>query len=305
MLVLIAVLVLRRWKWPALYPFALILVVILLGFNLVPSIGTMVSDRARSSRFDDSLMKTQFTVDESVPTPNVYWIHADGMLGFDAYEQYFGDAQFEFSTGLEARGFAINRSAMLEAGHITAIALPALMCPDFYDRELKDRLATHDGAMQTRSDSPFIKCDVLYARLQNELVNAFAQRGYTTRTLATYGKYMTMLVDRYYNLSKSAAGRPISYVSISGDCDQIAQRFMQDVDVNDLAELLLGKPSNVLIKGFLSRDLDVSASAPAATKSWIRSCPANCAARWRSIWSTRSTTHSAATNPPPSPQSTT
>ena len=125
--------------------------------------------------------KTEFISDNDLPTPNVYWILCDGMLGFDAFEQYYGDAQDELASELTERGFEINRSAMLESGHVTRIAVPALMCPEFYDNYLADILSNHETAMELRKSS---NANLFSSRYYNETINAFDNRGYTTITMA-------------------------------------------------------------------------------------------------------------------------
>jgi hypothetical protein len=80
-------------------------------------------------------IKTEFNIDPDLPHPNVYWLHMDGMVGFDAVEQYFGDPQTGLKGELEDRGFVVNTGARLEAGY-THIAIPILLSPVFYDSYL-------------------------------------------------------------------------------------------------------------------------------------------------------------------------
>jgi hypothetical protein len=85
-------------------------------------------------------IKTEFVVDHSLPSPDIYWFHMDEMVGFRAVEKYFGDAQDKLKAELIKRGFVLNESAELRAGY-TQVAVPALLSPTFYDSYLRLQLA--------------------------------------------------------------------------------------------------------------------------------------------------------------------
>jgi hypothetical protein len=80
-------------------------------------------------------IKTEFNVDPNLPHPNIYWLHMDGMMGFDMVERYFDEPQTKLKNDLVERGFVINKNARLEAGY-THAAVPAMTSPDFYDSYL-------------------------------------------------------------------------------------------------------------------------------------------------------------------------
>lgn len=119
--------------------------------------------------------KTSFVVNESLSTPNVYWFHCDGMMGFDAIEEYFGDPQIKLTKDLKNRGFVINREARFAAGNSTMIAVPTLMSPTFYDNTLYQDLCNNNFPDQKQLSD---------ARSHLELVKAFSSRGYATGTVS-------------------------------------------------------------------------------------------------------------------------
>ncbi len=131
-------------------------------------------------------------LDSSLPSPDVYWIHCDSMMGFQAMQECFGYDQTDFMGRLLERGFDVNPNAMLEAVHTTRIALPALMCPAFYDNYLSSFLSTHEKAMRHDQDSDRVKIERVLAS-RNELVGAFEAKGYRTSAVVDYHHWVPQL----------------------------------------------------------------------------------------------------------------
>ena len=74
--------------------------------------------------------------DPALPSPDIHWIHCDGMLGFDSFQTCYQDRQEEFQRFLEQNGFEVYRSASFNALSRTVCALPYMMIQAFYDRFL-------------------------------------------------------------------------------------------------------------------------------------------------------------------------
>jgi len=117
------------------------------------------------------------------------------MLGFDAMEKYFNEPQNKLTADLEDRGFTINKSAMLESGHSTRIAIPELMCPDYCDKYLAHILDNHKTAMQYREKK---NTDLFNASYYNETINAFNSKGYTTISMALDDVFFSAVDISYY-----------------------------------------------------------------------------------------------------------
>lgn len=152
--------------------------VLLLVFNVPKALDI---NRQQQENMGLQYIKTDFNIDSTVTDrPNVYWLHCDSMLGFDAYEKYFGDNQAEFEQNLQARGFAVNRSAMFEGGHTTTVCLPSLTCPDFYDEYVTPRIV--DGHLETwmgHPDGIALQSVASTMRANLEITSAFRSIGYT------------------------------------------------------------------------------------------------------------------------------
>lgn len=142
---------------------------------------------SRAKKYDDGgELKTEFTQDDSLASPNIYWIHPDGMLGFDAFEKYYGDSQKDLTAALADRGFEISRSANIESAHQTTIAVPMLMCPYAYDTWISQYTVTHEKAMKMRDDDNILgRMGVL--RKKAELQKAFYDKGYTVNVVGFEG----------------------------------------------------------------------------------------------------------------------
>lgn len=172
---------------------------LLLIFNLTPSLELWQRQKIGDNQ---AYVKTEFEIktNSSNDKPNIYWVHCDGMLGFDSFEKYFGDDQAQFKADLAERGFLLNENATLLAGHSTTSCVPALMCPDFYDAYLSDLLsdATSEEARTLIAETSVQKL-LSIEQENNEVTNAFDQAGYTTYTIASaYWSIFPRITDYYY-----------------------------------------------------------------------------------------------------------
>lgn len=161
----------------------LMIVLILLainGFLIISTLGGVKED-------DGFELKTEFVKDDNLPSPNIYWIHPDGMLGFDAFEKYYGDSQKVMLTELADRGFEISHSANFESAHATSIAVPILTSPYAYDTWISQYTVSHEDAMKMHNRSIDKRMDLL--RQKAELQAAFDAKGYIVNTVGMYGYY--------------------------------------------------------------------------------------------------------------------
>jgi len=131
-------------------------------------------------------------VDRRRPSPNIYWIHCDAMMGFRSFEACFGYDTTDFLGRLLDRGFEVNPNAMLEAARSTKVALPTLMCPDFYDSYLSRFLSTHEGAVRYQKERDWLKLERQLAT-RNELFLAFEAKGYLTGAVLPHEEWAPFL----------------------------------------------------------------------------------------------------------------
>jgi len=183
---------------------SLVVVLVMLAQNIV-----VIIIFATQQQSDDVFYKETFVVDVDIKeSPNIYWIHTDGMLGFDSMYRFFGYAQEDFARELEMRGFFISRDAAFAAQHSTQWALPTLLNPFYYDRVLSWHLDPEYAAAITlnkdllndsrlRLDPNVISNRI--ARERNETVMAFNVAGYNTGTITSgLDMYFFPTVRQYY-----------------------------------------------------------------------------------------------------------
>ena len=151
-LILVAV-YFRRYNpsFAKISPVFRILAVTLCGlfiFNFIPGLHSQILlQRGMSLRYQAFLrgevifyLKQDFNIDPSLPSPDIYWFHMDGMMSLEVVERFFGESQDALRTELANRGFIIYKDAFLNAGG-TAIAHTALFSPAFYDSYYGERLS--------------------------------------------------------------------------------------------------------------------------------------------------------------------
>lgn len=227
---------LRKVRVKQLYPLLLVFFGVLLLYNAVPAVATAIESERQSSSMDFSKFKADFTVSQDTPSPNVYWFHCDGMLGFDAFEKYFGDDQAEFAKALSDRGFEIDRSAAFEADHTTKIAVPALLCPYFYDHAMREALKDHESA--AKAGRVLSKSELQYARVKDETRLAFEQKGYTSQTIGSINIYYPPVSDGFYVVGDSGGAYKLE---TGGDFER---QYLSIIEAGELAILLTDVPGN-------------------------------------------------------------
>ena len=109
-------------------------------------------------------IKTDFTIDDSLPKPDIYWFHMDEMIGFSAVEKYFGEVQDELKSELVKRGFVINEDAVHRAP-LTAAAFSSLLSPTFHDSYLGPFYSNHEHLLNRQLSYE------LYDRLKLDGIN--------------------------------------------------------------------------------------------------------------------------------------
>ena len=173
-----------------------VMICVLFVYNFVPALFSEVIFSLINPSSEEKLYntKTEFVIDDSLPNPDIYWLHMDQMMGFSAVEKYFGDSQDELKTELTKHGFVLNEDAELHAGY-TRVAVPALLSPAFFDSYLGLRLDEvkylylPHRTRRAELDKRHILDGVdLYEDIAPnlELFTAFMQAGYTAVTIAEW-----------------------------------------------------------------------------------------------------------------------
>jgi len=216
-----------------------IMVYVLFLFNFIPSLGGV---NLGITEPDEGLFYTKqdFNISRALPSPDIYWIQMDGMLGFSTIERFFNDPQDNLRTELNNRGFVINDNAMLNAGW-TRAALPTLFSPAFYDSYL--------GNLLTESEHLVIRNDrqsYVYRRLNDddisiytdiapyfELFRAFMAIGYTTiqQTCLVGHGFSFYTTSRFHMYEHPAAPLGIN------EAEEPRNRFL--LGINDIVDLMV------------------------------------------------------------------
>jgi hypothetical protein len=173
-------------------------------FNAIPTFGHVIGNHLKKIG-NESNYKTEFNVDNNLPSPSIYWLFMDGMLGFKAMEYFFNDPQVEFSSQLTERGFIINRNAQFEALHATIFSISVLMCPYYYDNTFLHRLKSinlddynYMLKIKAKNIASYYSPNNL-GRLRNELITAFNLReNYRTNIIAIDTYSFPPSTNNYY-----------------------------------------------------------------------------------------------------------
>ena len=141
-------------------------------------------------------------VDENLNTPNIYWIHCDGMMNTEAMKKYFNYKHKYLTDYLENNNFYVDKDSTLEAGHSTQKALVAMFNPDYYDNFYKKHLEeSEEWYINNKKKPSFVVNynELNDKRLNNELFKALEKKNYTTVGIAEFNPYTAFYTDYFYD----------------------------------------------------------------------------------------------------------
>jgi len=166
---------------------------VLFATNAIPAILHQIEfQRGINERYEAFLrgeevfyIKRDFNIDDTLPSPDVYWIHMDSMMNLEDIERFFGQSQDSLREGLSNRGFVLSRDTLVNAGW-TDVAMPVLLSPAFYDSYFGVQLAEIEhlsGLEREEAVGGFLARDGINFRqdvLQYpELLRAFSMKEYS------------------------------------------------------------------------------------------------------------------------------
>lgn len=146
--------------------------------------------------------KLDVKVDEKLDTPNIYWIHCDGMMGLLAMEKYFKYDNADLKKYFANANYSYNEDASLVAGHKTQLSLTAMFNPYYYDNFFKKYLFELENSFTSKSKRTSFMVDyyeIEEKRLHNELFKALANRNYSTVAIAEFNQYTGFYTDYFYD----------------------------------------------------------------------------------------------------------
>lgn len=143
-------------------------------------------------------LKTEYTVDETLDSPNIYFFFMDGAMGLDVFDRYYQNETTSFRTAMEEQGFSFDSAAMLNAKHSTGIVMPAIFCPSFDDSFLQKALAANPTMDRDTFMATYSK-ELNAAHCNNELLMAFRAKGYASYVITgEYDPFVPMQTNRFY-----------------------------------------------------------------------------------------------------------
>ncbi len=142
-------------------------------------------------------------IDSSLPSPNIYWIHMDGMPSLSFMEKYYDASYPEFTNFLEEHQFRSSNDSSIQVGHHTLTSLAAMYNPNYYDSFLKSYLKELDDCSikHCKVGNTVSFDEITYHRLYNEMFHAFQKKGYSIVSITEFNQYTSFLSDYTYDLS--------------------------------------------------------------------------------------------------------
>ena len=215
------------------------IICLLFLFNFFPasSANIRASQETRTSR----PMK-EFNINKSLPTPNIYWFHMDGMLNFTDMEYFFNMPQEKLRQQLNERGFVINEDAKFNAFN-TMFGTSALLSPTFHDNYLGALLAEKSGELHwERSEvlhDTFERDDISLVddiAPFHELFTAFLLSDYEVVLIANYDERVHVPLGHFYRLGGEDHINDAPYTANSILQLELEGHFLQSA--HDLVTLL-------------------------------------------------------------------
>lgn len=214
--------ILRRYrqsfdKYCATFNTLALIICVLFFYNFLVAFSALTVSHSESLFY----VKKDFIVDDSLPNPDIYWIHLDGMMDLDTTKRIFGHDPSAIRQELNNRGFKINEDAFLYAGS-TVYGVAAMLSPAFYDSYFGSFL---NWAFDTRRAihlDPSIPFTIISDRLiydgvclvkdvapYMELFHAFEQTGYTITFVGnSLDIWTSRALHRWYELRRALRGEP-------------------------------------------------------------------------------------------------
>ena len=157
-----------------------------------------------SQKINTKVYKEKFNpnIEENLPTPNIYWIHTDGMMNIEDMNKYFKTYDKNLINYLEQEKFYYNESAELIASHKTQRALAAMFNPNFYDNTFKKYLYDLEDIFlkkETKTSYTISPKEIVEKRFNNELMQSLKEKDYTTIGIAKYNNHSSLKTDIYYD----------------------------------------------------------------------------------------------------------
>ena len=191
-------------KIDVLFNALLAIICLLFVFNALPIFWNVIMNNDSELNSSNFYIRRTFNADSTLPNPDIYWFHMDGMISFASMEEFFNEPQTVLRQQLQERGFAINEDAeFITSG--TTWAVPALLSPDLYDSYLGDLLLESSHLLISERESFLSDALKFEGRSRSvdiapyhELLRAFLQIDYTVVMIAEFDPNVYVPIDHFY-----------------------------------------------------------------------------------------------------------
>lgn len=179
-----------------------ILIFIVICYSIIglpTPIISIVSQKINTKEYKETYIPK---IEENLPTPNIYWIHTDGMMNIKDMAKYFNTFDDNLINYLEEEKFKYNKDATLIASHKTQRALAAMFNPNFYDNFFKEYLYNLEDVFLNKNDKISYNVspkEIVEKRFNNELMQSLKEKDYTTIAIAKYNNHSSLKTDIYYD----------------------------------------------------------------------------------------------------------
>ena len=165
------------------------------------------------SREHDFTIDKKVKVSKDTDSPNIYWIHMDGMPSIEFINKYYGDNLEEFTTYLDNNNYIVNKDASFSSGYHTMMALNALFNPSSYDKDFKDYIDNYYKCLKNKCKTEDIATfnNLINNRFNNELFKSFEKKGYSTVSIAEYNQYTSFNATYIYDIFNLKDNKNIRY----------------------------------------------------------------------------------------------
>lgn len=175
------------------------IIIFLFSYNFFISISNVLYMITNSKSYDNDIT---IKVDDDTETPNIYYIHCDGMMGIDAMKKYFYYNDTYLTDYFKDNNYYLNEDASMVVGHKTQKALVAMFNPKYYDNFFKKYLLELEDSYINKSEKTSFVVDYYELedkRLNNELFVALNEKNYTTIGIGEFNPYTSFYTDYFYD----------------------------------------------------------------------------------------------------------
>ncbi len=147
-------------------------------------------------------VENKIVINNDLPSPNIYWIHTDGMMSINATFKYFGYKNETLNDYLTYNNYYKNDDAYLVSGHKTSFALASLFNPNYYDNFFSTYLNDLENIYlkkQKRTSFNISYDEVTSKRLDSELFSYLKAKDYKTIAISKFNQYSSLNSDYYYD----------------------------------------------------------------------------------------------------------